>query len=287
MIYNEIMEQRTLALALGGGGVRGLAHIGVVKVLIEAGIRIDFLAGTSIGGIVAIALASGKSIEEMEAEAIRLTHVRELMKLIDLTGHQRGLLHGEKVRKYLAGWLGEDLPFENLKIPTVLNAVDLVTGKEITISKGPVMPALFGTICVPGVFSPVFLDGNWLVDGGVLNNLPIIPARFFNPDVVIGVDVQLNPAQAPHWKSSSNKPHLPWPVPTPEFFLDFYRSMLIMISAQTQRQLEVNPPDLLISPPIDKDITMFTGFSKAVETIAAGEQAALALLPKIEMLVRK
>jgi predicted acylesterase/phospholipase RssA len=63
--------------------------------------------------------------------------------------------------------------------------------------------------------------------------------------------------------------------------------MLIMISAQTQRQLEVNPPDLLISPPIDNDITMFTGFSKAAETIAAGEQAALALLPKIKMLVRK
>jgi NTE family protein len=186
-----------------------------------------------------------------------LTHVRELMKLIDLTGHQRGLLHGEKVQKYLASWFGKDLAFEDLQIPTILNAVDLIAGKEITISKGPVMPALFGTICVPGVFSPVFLDGNWLVDGGVLNNLPIIPARFFNPDVVIGIDVQLNPAQSTRWKSSSNKPRLPWPVPTPEFFLDFYRSMLIMISAQTQRQLEVNPPDLLISPPIDNDITMY------------------------------
>ena len=287
MIYNDFMEQRTLALALGGGGVRGLAHIGVLKVLIDSGIRIDYLAGTSIGGIVAIALASGKSIEEMEAEAIRFTHIREMMKLVDLTGHQRGLLHGEKVRKYLASWFGEDLSFEDLKIPTILNAVDLITGKELTISTGPVMPALFGTICVPGVFSPVFLDGNWLVDGGVLNNLPIIPARLFNPDVLIGVDVQLNPVQSAHWKSSSNKPHLPWLVPAPEFFLDFYRSMLIMISAQTQHQLELNPPDLLISPPIDKDITMFTGFSKAAETIAAGEQAALALLPKIQALVRK
>jgi len=281
------MNQRRLALALGGGGVRGLAHIGIVKVLVDAGIRIDYLAGTSFGGIVAIALASGKSIEEMEAEAVRFSHIREMMKLIDLTGHQRGLLHGEKVRKFLSSWLGEDLTFEELKIPVVLNAVDLVTGKEIILCSGPVMPALFGTICVPGVFSPVFLNGHWLVDGGVLNNVPVGQARLFNPDVVIGVDVQLNPALAPHWKSSESKPHLPLSVPTPEFFLDFYRSMMIMISAQTQHQLEISPPDLLILPPIDNDITMFTGFSKIAETIAAGEQAALAVLSKIQEIVGK
>jgi NTE family protein len=281
------MKQRGLALALGGGGVRGLAHIGIVKVLVDAGIRIDYLAGTSFGGIVAIALASGKSIEEMEAEAVRFSHIREMMKLVDLTGHQRGLLHGEKVRKFLSSWLGETLTFEELNIPIVLNAVDLVTGKEITLSTGPVMPALFGTICIPGVFSPVFLDGHWLVDGGVLNNVPVGPARFFNPDVVIGVDVQLNPSLAPHWKSSESKPHLPWSVSTPEFFLDFYRSMMIMIYAQTRHQLEISPPDLLIMPPIDNDITMFTGFSKTAEIIAAGEQAALALLPKIQELVGK
>ncbi len=279
------MEQKTLALALGGGGARGLAHIGVVKVLQDAGIRIDYLAGTSFGGIVGAALASGKSIAEIEDFALHFSQFREMMKLMDLTTHRRGLFHGEKIRKFLANWLGEDLTFESLRIPLVMNAVNLSTGQEVALHEGPVMPALFSTMCIPGVFSPVFYKDQWLVDGGVLNNVPVEPARMFNPQVVIGVDVQLNPALEPHWKTSSYKPR--WPVPAPDFFLDFYRAMLIMISAQTEIRLKNSPPDLLLSPSMDPEITMFMGFPRAEEAIAAGEKATQQYLPEIIQLIQK
>jgi NTE family protein len=282
MVYNTIMEQKSLALALGGGGVRGLAHIGVLKVLVNAGIRIDFLAGTSFGGIVAIALASGKSVEEMEDQALRFSQYRELVKLVDLTTHRRGLLHGGKVRKYLANWLGEQLTFGDLKIPTILNAVNLSSGQEVILASGPVMPALFGTICIPGIFSPVYLDGQWLVDGGVLNNVPVNLAGQFSSDIVIGIDVLTHTNQKPNWQPAEGHAQSPWPLQTPEFFMDLYRSMLIMVSTQTRHHLESTPPDLMINPPIDTNITMFSGFTRARETIAAGEQAALALLPEIE-----
>lgn len=283
--YNTIMNQKTLALALGGGGARGMAHIGVLKVLLRAGVQINYLAGTSFGGIIAAALACGKTIDEIEARAAKLSHMRELVKLMDPSTKNRGFFHGQKVQHYLREWLGDGITFEDLKIPIVLNAVDLATGREINFSSGPLLPALFATISVPGLFSPVEIDNHYLVDGGVLNNVPVQSARKFRPEVVIAVDVQLNPASEPKWQQNSYKPH--WPVPIPDFFLDFYRAMLIMISNQTERLLREDPPDLLIKPAICSDITMFLGFPRSEEAIAAGEKTTIELLPQILELIKR
>lgn len=279
------MEQKSLALALGGGGARGMAHIGVLKVLLRSGIQINYLAGTSFGGIVAAALACGKTIDEIEERALKLSHMRELIKLMDPSARNRGFFHGQKVQQYISEWLGDGITFEDLKIPTVLNAVDLATGREMVFSSGPLLPALFATISVPGLFSPVEIDEHYLVDGGVLNNVPVQFARKFQPEVLIAIDVQLNPASEPKWQQSTYKPH--WPVPIPDFFLDFYRAMLIMISNQTERLLREDPPDLLIKPAINCDISMFLGFPRSAEAIAAGEKTTLELLPQIHDLIKR
>ncbi|RLF31312.1 MAG: hypothetical protein DRN07_07465, partial [Thermoplasmata archaeon] len=156
-----------MGLALSGGGARGLAHIGVLKVLEREDIPVDFLAGTSMGGIIAAAYAAGLSIEYIEKEALRMGRLRNLITLMDRSLPRLGLFEGQKVQEYLAGHLG-DITFDELKIPLALVAVDLETGEEVVLRKGRVVDAVRATISLPGVFAPYRLDGRLLVDGGVL-----------------------------------------------------------------------------------------------------------------------
>ncbi len=266
------MNARKIGLALSGGGARGLAHIGVLKVFENAGIPISCLAGTSMGGLVAAAYAAGYSPAEMEERALRFSHLKEFMKLVDLTPQRRGLLEGQKVRNYIREWLGEHLTFADLHIPTALTAVDLLTGKEFLLSSGPILPAVYATIAMPGVFKPVVEDGRVLVDGGVLDNLPLSPVKRMGADCVIAVDVHLCPQNQSLW--ADPKRHLHWPIPLPEFFNDFYLSELIMIAELTSHQLAIAQPEVLIQPRISPEISILFGFHRAREIIQAGELAA-------------
>ncbi|GAP14665.1 predicted esterase of the alpha-beta hydrolase superfamily [Longilinea arvoryzae] len=266
------MEAKKIGLALSGGGARGLAHIGVLKVLEKAGIPISLLAGTSMGGLVAVTYAAGFSPAEIEDRALRFSHLREFMKLVDLTPQRRGLLEGQKVRNYIREWLGERLTFADLKIPTTLTAVDLLTGSEILLSSGSVLPAVYATIAVPGIFKPVLDDGRILVDGGVLDNLPIQLVKQAGADCVIAVDVHLCPQNQAQWVEPPR--HIRWPIPLPEFFNDFYLSELIMVAELTRHQLELNRPEILIEPHISPEISLLFGFHRAKEIIRAGELAA-------------
>ena len=117
-------------LALSGGGARGLAHIGVLKVLEHEGIPVDFLAGTSMGGIIAAAYAAGLSIEYTEKEALRMGRLPNLITLMDRSLPRLGLFEGQKVQEYLAGHLG-DITFDELKIPLALVALDVGMGEEV------------------------------------------------------------------------------------------------------------------------------------------------------------
>ncbi len=131
-----------IGLALGGGGARGLAHIGVLKVFERSGIPIDFLTGTSMGGIIAGAYAAGISPAELEAEAERMTHVSSMMRLVDLSGPRRGLIEGKHIRAYLCDLLGKDTTIENLSIPLALPAVDLVSGQQVVLRQGLLVEAV-------------------------------------------------------------------------------------------------------------------------------------------------
>ena len=268
-----------IGLALSGGGARGLAHIGLLSVFEREGIPVDCIAGASMGGIVAAAYAAGVPAAEMCRKGMQLSHLSELVRLVDLGPFRRGLLEGERIRAYIAGLFPEGLTFADLRIPLALPAVDLVSGRSVSLCEGSVLDAVLATTALPGLFSPV-QAGPWqLVDGGVLNNLPVDLVRRMGAEVVIAVDVQLNPAIQPPWQDLPEPPR--WPVPLPDFFLDIYRAELIMIARLTEIGLRETPPELLIRPPIPLDITMFLGFPRAAEIISAGEQAAVEALPAL------
>lgn len=277
------MTRPKIGLALSGGGARGFVHVGILKTLLEAGIPIDCIAGTSMGGVIAAAFACGIPIEQIEEKVLLLSKTRELMKLVDLSRQRRGLLEGNRVRDFLAD-LFLDRSFENLRVPLALPAVDLVTAREVVFTSGLVFPAVLATIAVPGLFTPVEIGPYRLVDGGVLNNLPVGPARQLGADVVIAVDAQFAPEAEKPWQDLPAAHRFPLPVP--DFVLDFYRAGLIMVEEITHNRLQSCPPDLLLHPAIPPNITMFLGFPHAREIIAVGEQCARDALPEIQRLIR-
>ena len=124
-------------LVLGGGGARGLAHIGVLRVLEREGIQIDCIAGTSMGGLVGALYAAGVPLSEVEGEVLRLGELRELIRLIDVNISAAGLsIRGRRIYNYMADLLGEDLTFADLNIPMAMPSVDIITGRKVVMQGG-------------------------------------------------------------------------------------------------------------------------------------------------------
>jgi NTE family protein len=245
----------------------------------KAGFKFDAVSGTSIGGIFAASYALGISAEEMEDRCRKLSSVRELMKLVDMSPPRRGLLEGAKVREYLSQFIDPDLTFHDTLIPLSMCAVDLISCKEIVLDSGNLLDAVMATISLPGLFTPAEIDGYRLVDGGILNYLPAEYPRKLGADAVIAVDVMNDPYNELPWQELPK--NLLFPFAIPEFFLDFYRAELIMVAEITTSKLRDSKPDLIIRPPIPADVTTLLGFTKANETISAGERAAQDALPAI------
>jgi len=269
-----------VGLALSGGGARGLAHIGVLKVFEEQGVPIHALAGTSMGGLIAAAYAAGMSVSELEAAALKMTNLRELVALVDLRPPRRGLLAGEHVRKYLAKFVDEDLTFAELKLPLAMQAVDLNSGKEHTLREGNLLDAVMATSAFPGVFPPVEIQGYQLVDGGVLNNLPTELPRQLGADVVIAVYVTAT-VDADQLDERTDRS-----IFSRGIAKDIMRVALIVSRAMTEVKLKETPPDLLLCPPIPVKAGVFSGFTHAAEIIAAGETCARENLNKLKKITR-
>lgn len=268
-----------IGLALSGGGVRGFAHIGVLKVFEREGIPIGCISGTSMGGIIAAAYASGTSLAVLEERANNFSNIRELMKLVDLTPARRGLLDGSHVRAYLGDMFPESLTFEGTKIPLSLNAVDLIKGREVTLCSGPLFPAVQATCAVPGIFPPVTLGDYRLIDGGILNNVPVEQTKELGADITIAINAQVDPCDEDVQVEIPIK--INFPIPLPEYFIDLYWAGFIMVSRITHTHMQQYPPDIYVYPRLSPDITMFFGFRRAREIIEAGEAAAIAVLPDI------
>jgi NTE family protein len=177
---NPIHKPR-LGLALSGGGARGLAHIGVLKILAREGIPIDCLSGTSMGGVIAAGYAAGMSPMDMEREAIATTRLRKLIRLADPGIPDPGLLRGQRLLEYFESLLGKRT-FAELEYPLALVAVDMIARQEVVLSEGTVSLALRATTAIPGLISPVETDGMQLVDGGLLDNLPVDAVRNLYPN---------------------------------------------------------------------------------------------------------
>lgn len=280
------MAPRTprVGLALGGGGVRGLAHLGVLRVLEEAQIPIACIAGTSIGAIFGAMWARGHRAAAMEAEVRRLRQIGTMLRLVDWVPSSRGLMPGHKVYRYLDDKLGPGLTFADLSIPLAVTSVDLANWQEVDFTTGPVLDAVRASMSVPGLFVPVELDGMRLVDGGFLNNVPVDLARALGADIVLAVDVDAH-------RRHDERPvrpavDSPFPNYTPSLVLDLWQAALVMSHAVKQCKYRETPPDLLLLPPIPATVGLLRGLARIDAVIDAGEAGMRALLPRLQRLMR-
>ncbi len=179
-----MLKIKKTGLALGGGAVLGAAHIGVLRALKELEVKVDVVTGTSIGAFVAALYAFGKELEEIEAIASSL-------KWVDITGvslSRYALLSNKKLGELIIEQIGER-NIEDAPIPLAMVATDITNGERVVLDKGPVAEAVMASTCIPGVFIPVERDGIMLVDGGIVENVPVETARSLGADFVIGVDL--------------------------------------------------------------------------------------------------
>lgn len=175
---------KKLGLALGAGGSRGVAHIGFLKALEEAGIKPDYICGCSMGSVVGAAYASGLSPEEMWKAVSKL----RILDLIAPSGQRGGLFGTKKMRQQILKYIG-DITFEELKIPFHCVAVDMCTQKLVEFSSGSVLDAVVASSSIPAIFHPLDKDGMRLIDGGILERVPAAQVKAMGADVVVAVDV--------------------------------------------------------------------------------------------------
>lgn len=276
--------ERKIGLVLGGGGARGLAHIGILRVLQRENIPIDLIAGTSMGGLVGALYAAGIPIADLEQEVSKLGRLTEQLRLVDLSISSAGLsVRGRRIYNYMADLLGEELTFSDLGLPLAMVSVDIKTGHDVVLQGGLVIDAVRASISIPGIFMPVELGDYRLVDGGVLNNVPVDVALAMGATRTIAVDVL--PGFSGEIRHGVGV-DLPVQIPfAPLYLNETYHVLMIMIAALTENRLRQSPPDLLIRPELPGGITLLTGFNRSGEIIAAGEAAAEAALPDIRKLI--
>ncbi len=184
---HEMTEpSRGIALALGGGVARGWAHIGVLRAIDEAGIDIKMIAGTSIGALVGGCYLAGK-LDELQEFALSLTP-RRMVGFLDISLGGSGLISGGKLAKRMAEHLGETR-IENLPKPLVCVATEINTGHEIWLTKGPMIDAIRASYALPGIFEPVKIGKRLLVDGALVNPVPVPVCRAFEADAVVAVNL--------------------------------------------------------------------------------------------------
>lgn len=180
------MKQKTVSLVLGSGGARGYAHIGVIKELLEHGYEIKSISGSSMGALIGALYASGK-LEEYTKWVLGLDLI-DLAKLMDFTFAGRGLIQGDKVFTVIEEMIGDSM-IEDLPITFTAVATDLMQQKEVWIQHGKLIDAIRASIAIPTVFTPKKIDQRYLIDGGVLNPLPIAPTVADDTDLTIAVDL--------------------------------------------------------------------------------------------------
>jgi NTE family protein len=192
-----VEPQRTrpprIGLALGGGAARGFAHVGVIQVLEQHGIRPDVVVGTSAGSLVAALYASGKSTTELEQAALQMEEAAITDWTLPL--FNRGLLRGEALARYVNRQV-QSKPLQDMKIPLGILATDLGSGKGMLFQRGDTGTAVRASSAVPGVFTPVSIAGRDYVDGGLVAPVPVDQARQMGAELVIAVDISSAPQDA-------------------------------------------------------------------------------------------
>lgn len=263
--FRYMFERKKVGLALGGGGARGLAHVGVLKVLEDYKIPIDMIAGTSMGAIIGTLYSAEPNAKKLEKEIIE----RDWKKIFDYTISRSGIIKGEKIEKFLREKLG-GLSFKDMKIPLYITAYDLTKKREVVFDRGDVAKAVRASISVPGVFIPIENKGEVLVDGGVADIIPIDALKNAKADIIIAVNVDsikekkaLYGQEAVQQKKDKNMPSI---------FKIINQTTQVMSSKASKLEIENEKADFVISPDL-KDLEILD-FSKTKKTIKIGERSA-------------
>ncbi|ERS13674.1 patatin [Alcanivorax sp. PN-3] len=272
-----------LGLALGSGSARGWAHIGVIQALEEMGVRPDVVAGTSIGALVGSAYVNG-ALDDL-ADWVKTLTTKDVFGLMDFT-LSGGVVKGEK----LFGFFEErhsNPSIEDLEQRFVTVATDMKSGREIWISKGPILQAARASCALPGLFTPLKHQGRWMLDGGLVNPVPVSAARAFGADVVIAVNLNaqlvgahLSRQKPPGENGATEEEHSLWQKmanyftsgdgQAPGFFDVIASSVNIMQDRITRSRMAGDPPEITLIPLLEDFALM--DFHRAKEAIDEGRR---------------
>jgi NTE family protein len=268
----EDLGRKRVGLALSSGAARGLAHVGVLAALERRGIPIDLIAGTSIGAIVGASYAAGKDISEIK-KAVAGLNRRQMLSLADFTIPTKGFIKGKRITGWLKSVIG-DVNFKDLKIPFACVATDIETGEEVVMKQGSVVAAVRASASMPVIFTPTRLGGRYLVDGGLVNPIPVRLLREMGAELVIAVSV------VPYLSDRLKPPDADDPPkPKEPNILGVLIRMMYIIGYQAALG-GLREADITIAP--DVAHIRPDNFNRARECILRGEHAARRAIPEIE-----
>jgi NTE family protein len=252
-----------VALALGSGGARGYAHVGVINELCERGHEIVGVAGSSMGALVGGLYAAGK-LDEYATWASSLTQ-RAVLRLLDPSIAAAGVLRAEKILEAVREILG-DVTIEELPIPFTSVATDLITGKSVWLQRGPVEDAIRASIAIPGVISPHVLNGRLLADGGILDPIPMAPIAAVIADATIAISLAGDDPEARRGERE--------PRPTAEWLNRMWRSTSSLLDTKAARSLLDTPTGRTV-------LNRFVGVADDAGLVAGDPDSAEAHVPKL------
>lgn len=308
------MNRPRIGLALGSGAARGMAHIGAIRALAEVGIEPDIICGSSIGALVGASYAIG-NFEALEAWVQTITW-REIVSLLDVRISGGGLVDSGRLTRFLSELYG-DMAIEGFAKPFVAVATDFYSGREIWLKEGSLNEALRASIALPGLFSPVKLGERWLVDGGLVNPVPVSACRALGADIVVAVNLNGDlvhkhsiggpeiPAEPAAQQQRGDQPpelleRLMSDIPSviresagaiaerilgaeadnPKYFDVIFGSINIMQDHITRSRMAGDPPDVMLTPRLNK--IGLLEFNRADEAIEEGRRSVLRMLPALK-----
>jgi len=286
-------------LALGSGSARGLAHVGVIQALEAYHIPIDMIAGTSIGSVIGSLYAAGASIDQLEEAALSMKKSKTF-SLIDPTLPHSGLISGKKIEKMLNGLALKGKTFDDLRIPFAAVATDIESGVEVILNQGKLIDAVRASISIPGIFTPVKYQDCYLVDGGVVDPVPVDVLQKMGADVIIAVSLakispyttvltinketggleEIEKSSVLQQKIAQVKSSFEGP----SIFEVIIQTIDIMEAKITDQSLE--GADVVVVPFGIKDINLFD-FDKAESVIKGGMMAVMINIPEIKRAIKE
>jgi NTE family protein len=256
-------NRKKVGLALGGGYARGLAHIGVLEVLEREGIPVDMIAGTSIGALIGALYSRYTDVRTIKGQAMLLDWVG-VTSMVDITFPKSGLIKGRRITNLLRRFIG-NVNFKDLKIPLACVATDIITGDEVVLKEGSVLDAVRASFSIPVIFTVVKNQGRYLVDGGLVDPVPVSVVKEMGADFIIAVDVTPDIKERANYLTKNNEAKEPgiFQVITQSIYISTY---LTARTVSDGADIAIHPHLAHIGP---------SEFHRASECILEGELSAI------------